>query len=297
MRQSKLCVMIRLIMLAMLMASLATGLWAQAQNVNPQEEGLPEELANLVSRRWETIKQETANLPADGWAGVYRAENGPTTTTHLAWSPTTGFMVWWENCSRPWQARVNYGAAQLINSFLRLTPQLSEDHPRAYATAPEYVPVKWGEQRFLIPSDRLINFSYAVNSTSSRQIYSFLVNLEDYQKPRSGLPNVPPEYRRYLRMRPLAATITGLRETDERWYPRIILNIGRADGVVPQMNFYLSRPRNIYMLLEVTDVQEHSAEAFVIRATFKDGREAEVVPQVGWRLTSRAPADDSQYGP
>lgn len=283
--------------LPILLAVLAGGLYARPSHISHQEEDLPAELAALVRGRWERIEAETSGAARDEWSGVYRSFDGPTVSTYFAWSPATGFTVWWENCSRPLQSRVNYGGAQLTNGSLRLAPQLPATYPRAYPIASDYVPVRWGEQRFLIPSNRLINFSYAVNSTSNRQIDSFLINLADYQKPRNGLPDIPPGYRRYLRMRPLAATITGLRETDERWYPRIILNIGRAEGVVPQMNFYVSRPRNIYMLLEVTDVQEHSAEAFVIRATFKDGREAEVVPQVGWRLTSRAPADDAQYMP
>ncbi len=286
-----------LVVLPILIAVLVGGLYALPSRASQQEEGLPAEWAELVRGRLATIEAETSGAPRNEWAGVYSSYNGPTNSTYLAWSPSKGFIVWWENCSHPLQARVNYGGAQLTDGALRLVPQLPESHPRTYAITSEYIPVRWGEQRFLIPSNRLVNFSYAVNSRSERQIESFLLNRADREKPRNGLPDVPPEYRRYLRMRPITATIAGFRETDERWYPRIILNIGRAEGVVPQMNFYLSRPRNVYMLLQVTDVQEHAAEAVVIRATFRDGREAEVIPQVGWRLTSRAPADDAQYMP
>jgi hypothetical protein len=79
------------------------------------------------------------------------------------------------------------------------------------------------------------------------------------------------------------------------WYPKVILNAGRAEGVVREMKFYLSGPRDVYMQLEVADVQEHSSEAFVIMAPSTDNWEEEVQPKVGWKLTSLAPENNSQY--
>ena len=251
----------------------------------------------LVRSRWEAIKLEASNLPTDEWAGGYRSFDGPTISTHLAWSPASGFMVWWENCSRPWLARVNYGSAVFTNGSLKLTPELSENSPSSYPIASEFIPVKWGEQHFLIPSDKLINFAYAVNSTSVEEVESFLMKIDDYEKDRKGLPNVPQAYRKYLGMKPITATISGFGPKEERWYPKVILNVGRAEGVVREMKFYLSRPRNIYMRLEVTDVQEHKSEAFVMMATFTDNREADVKPKVGWKVMSRAPEDNSRYLP
>jgi hypothetical protein len=282
--------------LFLLLTLLTAGLDTSAQNP-PNREEISEELAALVRNKWEAIKLEASNLPNDEWAGSYRSFGGPTISTHLAWSPASGFMVWWENCSRPWLARVNYGNAVFTNGSLKLTPALPENSPSAYPVESEFIPVKWGEQHFLIPSDKMINFAYAVNSTSVEQVESFLMKIEDYEKERKGLPNVPQAYRKYLRMKPIMAAVSGFGPKEERWYPKVILNVGRAEGVVREMKFYLSRPRNIYMQLEVTDVQEHTSEAFVIMATFTDDREEDVKPKVGWKFTSRAPEDNSRYLP
>lgn len=279
-----------------LITLLAAGWDARAQKPRAREE-ISEELAALVLDRREAIELDAANLTDDEWAGSYRSSDGPTISTHLAWTPAQGFTVWWVNCSRPQTARVNYGSAVFTGGSLKLTPELPEASPSSYPTAPEYLPVKWGEQHFLIPSDRMMNFAYAVNSTSSTEVESFLVKVEDYQKERKGVPGVPREYQKYLDMKPLRAALAGFGPHVDRWYPRVILDAGRAEGVVPEMKFYLSRPGDIYMQLVVTDVREHTSEAFVLRATFTDEREEEVEPQVGWEFTSRAPEDDPQYQP
>jgi hypothetical protein len=273
---------------------LITGSNAGAQSPPPRDE-ISEELAALVRNKWETIKLEAAHLPDSEWAGSYRSFDGPTVTTYLTWSPASGFAVWWENCSRPWTARVNYGSAAFTNGALKLIPELSENSPSSYPTAPEFIPVEWGAQHFLIPSDKMINFAYAVNSTSVQEVESFLLKISDYEKGRKGLPNVPSAYKKYFGMKPITATLSGFGPKVERWHPKVILNAGRVEGVVREMKFYLSRPGNIYMQVEVTDVQEHTSEAFVMMATFTDSREAEVKPKVGWKFSSRAPENNSQY--
>lgn len=275
---------------------LTTGLDAGAQNL-PKREEISEELSALVRSKWEAIKLEASSLPNDEWAGSYRSLGGSTISTHFAWSPASGFMVWWDNCSRPWTARVNYGNAVFTNGTLKLTPKLSESSPSAYPITPEFIPVRWGEQRFLIPSDKMVNFAYAVHSTSVQEVESFLMKIEDYEKDRKGLPNVPQAYEKYLGMKPMTATLSGLKPGAEDWYPKITLNVGRAEGVVREMKFYLSRPRNIYMRLMVTDVWEHTSEAFVMTASNTDNWQAEVNPKIGWKFTSRAPENDSQYQP
>lgn len=282
--------------LFLVLTLLSAGLDTSAQNL-PEREEISEELATLARNRWDAIKLEASNLPNDEWVGSYRSFDGPTISTHLAWSPASGFMVWWENCSRPWTARVNYGSTVFTNGSLKLIPKLSENSPSSYSISSEFIPVKWGEQHFLIPSDKMINFAYAVNSTSVQEVESFLMKIEDYEKNRKGLPNVPQAYGKYLGMKPITATISGFGPEAERWYPKVMLDVGRAEGVVREMKFYLSQPRNIYMQLEVIDVQEHASEAFIITTAFRDNREEDIKPKVGWQFTSRAPKDNSQFQP
>jgi hypothetical protein len=267
---------------------------ATAQNV-PKEERLPEELATLVRSKWETINVESANSGQE-WAGSYRSFDGPTVTTHLAWSPTSGFIVWWENCSRPWLARVNYGRAELTNGALRITPELSEDSPGSFPISAEYIPVRWGEQHFLIPSDKMINFVYAANSNSVGQVESFLMKIADYEKERKGLPNVPPPYRQYLNRKPIIGAISGFGSRSKTWYPNVILNVGRAHGVVPEMKFYLSRPGRHFMVLSIMKVQDRTSEASVELASSRNDGKG-IRPRIGWKVSSRAPKDSWQFIP
>src|SRR5687768_8220113 len=86
---------------------------------------LSAELAALVRNKLEVIQVEVA-VAGEEWAGRYQASDGPTITTDLAWSPTSGFIVRWDNCSRPGSARVNHGGAVFTNGALKLTPVVPE---------------------------------------------------------------------------------------------------------------------------------------------------------------------------
>lgn len=253
----------------------------------PAREELSQELEELVSKKWETIKSDSKNRK-DEWSGTYWSADGPTVTTRFAWAPASGFIAYWYNCSKPWTARVNYGSAIFEADSLRITPELADNASGSFSIALEFIPVRWGEQRFLIPSDQMMRFAYAVNSQSITEIESFFMKVDDYQKKRSGLPALPAEYASYLRMKPITPTVSGFGPKPERWYPKIILNTGKAHGVIPGMKFFFSR-RGTYMVVEVTSVEERTSEAWVVLTSR--------TPRVGWRLSSRAPQDLQRYLP
>lgn len=273
---------------------LSLGQPGAAQNRATQQE-LAEPLAALVRSKWEMIELETAGAHEE-WAGRYRAYDGPTITTDLAWSPTSGFIVWWYNCSRPTSARANHGAAVFENGVLKITPEVSDSVPGSFTVASEYVPVKWGAQHFLIPREQVLKFIYAVNSKFEPEIETFLVKNDDYDKKRQGRPGVPQEYARYLGMKPIAATISAVGPTTGQWYPKVTLNAGKRDGVIPEMKFYRYRRGGAFFTFEVTSVAEHTSEAAVVLAT--NGRNNGRVRLLrGWRLSSRAPKGSENFLP
>jgi hypothetical protein len=265
-----------------------------AQNSATQQE-LSEPLAALVRNKLQMIEVETENANEE-WAGRYRAADGPTVTTDLAWSPVSGFIVWWYNCSRPTSARANHGAAVFENGLLKITPQESEDVPGSFTVASEFVPVKWGAQHFLIPRDELMKFIYAVNSRSEPELETFLMKLGDSDKTRKGGPAVPSEYMRYLGMKPITATVSTVGPKSERWYPKVTLNVGNREGVIPGMKFYRLRRGGPFIAFEVTTVGEHTSEAQValIGGTNGDGN---VRLRRGWTLSSRAPKNIERFYP
>lgn len=264
-----------------------------------QNEALsPEALEATYSSRRALIGRELAGLSVDEWAGEYHAQDGPTAGTQFSWSPAAGFVVKWSTCCHGWRERVNYGRAAFEGGALKLEPELSGKGVKVYPVAAPLIPVRWGEQHYLIPSDQIINFCYAAkNFPNSPEVEAFFLKDADKEKRRVGLPRVPAEYRKYLQSKPLVAVVSQVKPKARPWSQEFILNVGRADGVVDGMKFYLSSPRNIFMLVEVTEVGERTSSAYVIMSGHRNGSENEIRPRAGWRLTSRAPRDASSYFP
>ena len=273
---------------------LSLGQPGTAQNGATQQE-LPEHLAALVRSKWEMIELETVGANEE-WAGRYRAYDGPTITTDLAWSPVSGFIVWWYNCSRPTSARANHGAAVFENGLLTIAPQVSESVPGSFTIPSEFVPIRWGAQHYLIPRDQVLKFIYAVNSGSRSEIETFLLKVDDNDKKRKGRPGVPSEYARYLGMKPIIATISTVGPKTDRWYPEVKLNVGKREGVIPEMKFYRFRRGGSFFAFEVTSVDEHTSEAAVVVAGGINDDE-KVQLKRGWKLSSRAPKQSANYLP
>ena len=274
---------------------LTLGQPAAAQNTQPRQQ-LSGDLARLVRNKFELIQTETA-VAGEEWAGRYQAFDGPTITTDLAWSPASGFIVWWENCSRPESARVNHGGAVFTNGLLKLTPEVPENVPGAFRIGTDFIPVKWGAQHFLVPQDQLIKFIYAAKSGSVSDVESFLLKKDDYAKQRRGLPKVGPQYARYLRMKPIVASIATVGPEPERWYPNVVLNAGKSEGVIPEMKFFHVRRGGRFIVFEVTGVDEHTSVASVVLASTSNNSEQELKLKPGWKLSSRVPKGKERYMP
>ena len=248
--------------------------------------------ATLRSKR-ELIIGEAANSSANEWAGTYVAEDSPTAGAQIVWAPQNGFVVWWSDCSHSWRDKVNFGRVDFREGNLRVQSELGGDGEKVYALAGELITVKWGEQHYLVPLDRLIAFCYAArNAGRSLEIKEFFLKETDRDKRRFGLPEVPSHYRKHLVGPPIQATIVEVK-------PRrgFTLNVGRTAGVVPGMKFFAVSPGNVNMLVEVTEVRDDHSDAYAITSRFKNHSSKEVKPRSGWKLTSRAPKRAYEYYP
>lgn len=271
----------------------------RAQQPRSKDEGpLPEALETIINSKQELIRHEFEAISDNEWAGVYRSEESPTSGIQLSWAPAAGFVIRWNTCSYGWRERANYGKAIYQEGSLRLTPELAEVGAHIYSPSSEYIPVLWGEQHFLVPSEQLIAFCYAVkNADNSPEINAFFIKEGDDEKRRKGLPSVPAEYRKYLNSKPINAAILSVKPRPESGAQRITLDAGLMAGVVPRMKFYVSSPRNIFMLVEVVKVGDDSSEAYIITSGVRDNSGSNAEPRVGWKLTSRAPKGASSFYP
>ena len=117
----------------------------------------PEQLATLQSRR-NLIIAEASTLLANEWVGSYGSADSPTSGARLDWAPANGFLVLWNTCSYGWSDRVNFGSVDFRDGVLRVTPELNREGEKVYSLSGDLIPVKWGNQHYLIPLDRLIAF-------------------------------------------------------------------------------------------------------------------------------------------
>jgi hypothetical protein len=165
----------------------------------------PEQQARLRSRQ-ALIIAEASNSLANEWVGSYGAMDSPTSGARLDWAPANGFLVWWNNCSHGWSDIVNFGSVDFRDGVLRVTPELSRAGEKVYPVT-DLIPVKWGNQHYLIPPDRLIAFCYAVRNVGrSFEIYEFLL------KDRIAI-NDDLDYRQY---RPLTRSTSSLHRFKRR---------------------------------------------------------------------------------
>jgi len=258
-----------------------------AQNNNRFDEPITEEHYEFLKKKKELIEQEDAS-DNNEWSGTYSA--GDHHPTLFMWSATQGFLTWGSHHTF-FPSRINFGKAEFSNARLVIKPEISKEHLNFQYISTELVTVKWGEQHFLIPSDELINFAYAVHSGAQSQIVGYFVKSEDYQKSRQGLPNLPKEYEKFLTMKAIKPKITSIKDYDENnfWSAEIILSLGRASNIVKGMIFYYINSSGSMQLM-VTEVQEKSSKAKI--SGISGGKREEIIkPKVGMKFTSKIPAD------
>jgi hypothetical protein len=254
--------------------------------------------ALLLNKRDLIIREVVSVESTAEWVGSYGLEDGPTSGAQLDWAPANGFLVRWSTCSHGWADRVNFGGTEFRDGTLRLKSDLGAAGQKVYQLGPELVAVKWGDQHYLVPSDRLIAFSHAArNADRSYEIEEYFLKNADREKRRFGQPQVAAAYQKYVAAKSIQATILEVRPQLRPGAKRLILNAGRSAGIGPGMKFFAVSPKSIYLLAEVVEVSENNAEVYVITSGFNNQSNGEVRPRAGWRLTSRAPKRAHEYYP
>lgn len=251
-----------------------------AQNNNRNDVPISEEHYEILEKKRELIGQEIS-AGKNEWSGVY--QQGDHHPTYFMWSVGQGFLTWGSNHTF-YPSRINFGKAEFSNNRLLLGPEIGKEHLNYQEVAAEFVPVKWGEQHFLIPADELINFAYAVHSGSESQIVEYFAKSEDYEKARTGLPNLPKEFEKIMTMKALKPKIIAIKNNgDDFWKTELTLNLGRAGNLGKGMILYYSKPSGGFSII-ITDLQEKSAKAKFVGIWNED-----IEPKVGMRFTSKAP--------
>lgn len=257
---------------------------------HPEFQSVSDEIKERMKSRQTRIKQELEILKDNEWAGEYWARVGSIDGALFVWSPTSGFTIRSGNDFHRGIEQVNYGSVNFTGNLLAVSPEHLENNKHTFNIPTSFVPVKWDKQHWLIPSNELIAFAYAVNSGDFEEIETYFVKSEDSKKSNNGLPAVPKEYRKYLNAKPIRAKVLDVK-VNNRAYAEytFTLNVGKAKGVVAGMKFYLTKVKNIIVWIRITDVTEHTSTARISSIGRSDYYDKEINPVVGWTFSSKMP--------
>ena len=263
---------------------------------------LPDEIKAPFSERYTRITSEIQRTTSDEWAGAYSRYVGETWSDVLVWTPELGFAAYRDTCSNGPRAWVNFGSARFENGLLFLTSEQTFTGEHVLAIKREYTPVKWGHQRWLIPTDELELFAYAVNSGSSDDYYRFYSKSDGNADKPKGQPELPSQFKHILNRKPVKARIVQIGEKPEKWYPDVSIDAGKDKGVIVGMSFWLTGVKNTELKISVASVSEKTAVAKVVAISHRYDYDDEGNPKgpepeefrltAGMRVSSLSPKDE-----
>jgi hypothetical protein len=90
--------------------------------------------------------------------------------------------------------------------------------------------VKWGDRQYLLDADEIAYFSSSIKDGSEPRTSSagsFLLRYGDWQKPVSGRPELPPEYAKSSKQKPLKGKVVEVIDHSSGW-----IDLGAEHGLV-----------------------------------------------------------------
>ena len=262
---------------------------------------LPDEIRAPFRERFTSITSQIGTT-SEEWAGTYTRYVGETWSDVLVWTPKLGFAAYRDTCSNGPRAWVNFGSARFENGKLLLTSEQTSIGEHTLAVKQDYVPIKWGHQRWLVPADELELFAYAVNSGSWEDYGSFYLKSDGNADEPKGQPELPSQFKHILNRKPVKAKILQIGEKTERWYPNVTIDAGKDKGVIVGMSFWLTGVKNTEVKISVAAVDEKTAVARVVgvshsyeyddEGNLKGTEPDEFRPVAGMRFSSRSPKNE-----
>ena len=275
------------------------------------------EEAVAFQQKWKSIAAQGPVDVHNEWAGDY--VRGDLHKTYLRWSSEAGFAyVYVFTCSTG-VLGINYGRVDASPVAIRLHPELGMSTSRphghhgghaAYKLPKKYLPVRWGEQHYLVTENGVAAFYRFAAGLGEYQINSgedFFLKTDDYAKEPEGMPVFPPGYERFVR-KPVEAKIISVGPKRLRRVPTmdgsyfydsvtaVKISAGKADGVSKGMTMYVVGSK-FSEKIEITKVRKHSAWGIISRLVDDnkiekdwnhDTRQWQDYPEisVGWDLTT-----------
>lgn len=119
-----------------------------------------------VQSRNVRIDSESAAFADHEWAGKYHMGDGLGVNVSLSLSPEAGFTFEWHGCMGLYDR--NYGNVTSSEGVIRLHPIFENEQQGLRGIATEFTPVRWGDRRYLVPPNEMIEFCNKVNQRTKR---------------------------------------------------------------------------------------------------------------------------------
>jgi hypothetical protein len=127
------------------------------------------------------------------------------------------------------------GRCSVVDGVLRLVPEGPFSSDLRDLMGNNFVPIRWGGRRYLIPEKERLAFCSIVNQggvPTFMRSGPFSLRDVDRRKPPEGRPEVPPEWASFLLPKPVTGAITELLE-----HQVAIIDVGAKDGLKAGMVF------------------------------------------------------------
>jgi len=217
------------------------------------------------------------------WEGIYSVGYEETVGfSQLRWKSDVGFVSFYIYTCLPELRQINYGKITDSPDAVQIIPEFAENSPRKQ-TSVRYVKVKWNDRRYLVEESSLLAFAektvgiYVEPEDTSKESYQKWANnwvTGDLEKPLTGLPEFPSNYKKFQRL-PIEGKIisVGKRTIEnektlgnttysEAAFYEITINAGKDKEVKEGMTFEIPE---IESLLTVTQVNSNTAVGLISR--------------------------------
>jgi hypothetical protein len=236
--------------------------------------------------RARTIRAEIAAMGSNpDWAGDYYQGDGLGENVHVRLAPESGFVFEWTSCTR-FNDR-NFGTVRAMDGHIALSFQFPNERDPDRGLAPELVPIRWGERKYLVALDKMEDFCADANSGDEpRSIIHgrYLMRVGDENRSVSGVPVVPAKYEKLLINPPIEVRVVEVLESWKHdttvFLTRVRIDAGSDQGVVPGLRMQLIEPSEVRSLT-VVDVSKQSSIAIVKRSEASAS-----LPAIGWKFST-----------
>jgi len=244
------------------------------------------------------IRAELQAIPLHPWAGQYYHGDGLGMNISVALAPESGIVYTWRGCLGLYE--FDHGTVvETGKNRLRVQFQNKRAPGLFSGTSPELVVVPWGDRRYLIPAEKMMDFVCAVNLGREPRSTAggwFLLRGDDNTKKVRGKPKLAKKFARFILQRPVEAKITAVEKpvieegasgSTRQVMVKVTIDRGKSHGIFPGMELALVVEPPLFSLVGGRVVAVRDKTAIVALTVLLSTQEEAFEPRVGWRLSTR----------